>query len=147
MSAIARYFMASGKEVFGYDKTESTITKSLIAQGAEITYVDDETWIEKHLKDVDQSSFLVVYTPAIPKNLKIKSILESTGIALNKRSVVLGWITQNTHNLSVAGTHGKTTTASMVAWILERAGLKPGFLIGGVPLEPPSGVVGAHRRE
>lgn len=132
MSAIARYFIASGKEVFGYDKTESSITKSLIAQGAEITYVDDETWIEKHLEDVDQSSFLVVYTPAIPKNLKIKSILESTGIALNKRSVVLGWITQNTHNLSVAGTHGKTTTSTLLSHILSHSGIPHVAFLGGI---------------
>ena len=74
MSAIARYFLASGKHVFGYDKTESSITKSLIDQGAEIAFSDDESWIEKHLTNVEQPNLLVVYTPAIPKNLKIKSI-------------------------------------------------------------------------
>lgn len=132
MSAIARYFLASGKHVFGYDKTESSITKSLIDQGAEITFSDDESWIEKQLTNIEQSNLLVVYTPAIPKNLKIKSVLETKGIKLIKRSVVLGWITNNTHNLSVAGTHGKTTTSTLLSHILSHSGIPHVAFLGGI---------------
>lgn len=112
MSALARFFHKRGAEVAGYDKTATPLTKQLEQEGINVHYNDA---VEQLPGSID----LVVYTPAIPKTHSELNYLKASGIPMMKRSEVLGLITQNMNALAVAGTHGKTTTSSMVAHILK----------------------------
>ncbi len=112
MSALARYFNANGKKVTGYDKTPSPLTKKLQIEGIEIHFEDD-------INLLDKNADLVVYTPAIPKEQKILSWYKENDYNLQKRSQVLGMLTQDTFCIAVAGSHGKTTVSSMIAHILN----------------------------
>ncbi len=131
MSAIARYFAVNGKQVAGYDKTPSQITKDLENVGVEIHFEDALKSIPISFLNKDKT--LVVYTPAIPKNHSELNYFLDNKFTVLKRAEILGEITQSTFCLAVSGTHGKTTTSSMLTWILEYAHLSPGFLIGGIP--------------
>lgn len=132
MSALARYFKASGKTVFGYDKTKSNITDALESEGINIRYDDNKAWVEACLSDFAKDSVLVVYTPAIPSDLNIKLHLLDAGYTVIKRSEALGIITQNTTNLSIAGTHGKTTTSCLLSHILTTANVPHVAFLGGI---------------
>ena len=132
MSALARYFHSSGKQVFGYDKTHTHITDALANEGIDITYVDDTTWIEAKLSACDPSALLVIYTPAIPEHSVIKKYIQDAGHKIVKRSEALGLITQNTTNLSIAGTHGKTTTSCLLSHILTTANIPHVAFLGGL---------------
>jgi UDP-N-acetylmuramate-alanine ligase len=111
MSALAQYFLAEGVEVYGYDLTPSPITDMLAQKGAVIHFDDN---VDKIPEDLD----FVVYTPAVPRtNAEFQYFLEKS-IPLHKRSQVLGHITEQLPSVAVAGTHGKTTTTSMVAHLL-----------------------------
>jgi len=112
MSALARYFNANGKKVTGYDKTPSPLTKKLEAEGIEIHFEDN-------IELLDKNADLVVYTPAIPKDQKILSWYKNNDFNLQKRSQVLGMLTQDMYCIAVAGSHGKTTISSMIAHILN----------------------------
>ncbi|MDT8308570.1 MAG: UDP-N-acetylmuramate--L-alanine ligase [Bacteroidales bacterium] len=125
MSAIARYFLRSGKEVHGYDLTETPLTKELCEEGAHIHYTDTPSLIPK---DTD----LIVYTPAIPDSLKEYIFVKNTGFPLYKRSKVLGLITGNQKTIAVAGTHGKTSTTSLIAHIMHQNKINVNAFIGGV---------------
>ena len=121
MSAIARWFLHNGFPVAGYDKTESPLTKKLAEEGMEIHYEDSIDLIPKAcLEHVEHSLF--IYTPAIPKDHVEMNHLIGKGIRLYKRSEILGWITQQIPTLAVAGTHGKTTTSSLLTHLLISAG-------------------------
>ncbi len=117
MSNLARYFLAQGKQVAGYDKTPSPITKSLEDLGIAIHYTDDVGAIPKAFLDLNHT--LVIYTPAIPRSQTELQYFEKHHYTIQKRSEVLGTITANTFCLAVAGTHGKTTTSAILGHIMH----------------------------
>ncbi|MCI2230184.1 UDP-N-acetylmuramate--L-alanine ligase [Polaribacter sp. MSW13] len=117
MSAIARYFVVNKKQVAGYDKTATLLTKELEKMGAKIHYEDAVKEIP--LPFLNNEKTLVVYTPAIPKNHAELNYFIENGFTVLKRSEVLGKITENTFCLAVAGTHGKTTTSSILGHIMQ----------------------------
>ena len=121
MSALARYFKSQEKRVGGYDKVETTLTKSLIKEGIEVQYHTTNTpeWISSDIKE----TVLVVYTPAIAETNQQLIYFRENGYNLFKRAEVLGFVTQNTFTIAIAGTHGKTTTATLLAHVLRSAGM------------------------
>jgi len=130
MSAIANYFKSNGKNVAGYDKVSTKITKSLQQMGIDVHFEDSVNLIPSEFKDNEHT--LVVYTPAIPKNnAEFNYFLENKFVVL-KRSEILGEITENTFCLAVAGTHGKTTTSTILGHILKEAGLNATSFLGGI---------------
>lgn len=131
MSAIARWFLKNGIKVAGYDKTESPLTRTLAQEGMEIHYEDDVRLIPSEILE-DRAYSLFIFTPAIPKDHLEKNFLLDQGIPLYKRSQILGWITQQIPTLAVAGTHGKTTTSSMLTHILKNAGKNVTAFLGGI---------------
>lgn len=130
MSNLARYFLSKGKKVAGYDRVETPLTKSLVNEGASVHYEDDENLIPDFC--IDSNSTLVVYTPAIPENSKELNYFKTNGFNIYKRAQVLGEITQNTKALCCAGTHGKTTTSSMLAHILKQSQVDCNAFLGGI---------------
>jgi UDP-N-acetylmuramate--alanine ligase len=131
MSALARFFNNASIVVVGYDKTPSPLTHTLIDEGIQISFVDDVDSIPKVLLE-NKTDSLVVYTPAIPSDNKILNFFKAQGFVLKKRAEVLGMITAQTVNLSVAGTHGKTTTSCIVATILQHSDLHFSAFLGGI---------------
>ncbi len=131
MSALARWFLHLKKKVYGYDKTETPLTKKLIREGASIHYNDAITSIPDEVLN-SAEEVLVVLTPAIPKNHLELNYLKEHNYPILKRSEVLGEITKGMYSVAVAGTHGKTTTSSMVAHILKEAGKSSISLMGGI---------------
>lgn len=125
MSAIARYFLSLGKKVSGYDKTESENTKKLQAEGIDVHYSED---VERIPKDADY----VVYTPAVPKDHKELLYYQQNGYPVVKRSDILQIISQGSFNICVAGTHGKTTTSTMIAHLLRDSGFGCNAFLGGI---------------
>ena len=130
MSALARYFRAKGKQVAGYDKTPSDLTAALIEEGIRIHYTDDITLIPADCKQID--STLVIYTPAIPETHTELNYFKTNGFTLMKRARVLGEITRTERGLCVAGTHGKTTTSSMLAHLLKQSHVDCNAFLGGI---------------
>lgn len=130
MSALARYFHVLGWKVAGYDKTETSLTKQLIEEGIAVHYTDLDASIPKEYND--KSTTLVVYTPAIPKNLGELLYFQHYQFGVFKRSEVLGMITRSSKGIGVAGTHGKTTTSTMLAHILNESSLKCTAFLGGI---------------
>jgi len=128
MSALARYFHANGKKVQGYDKTPSPITDNLQKSGISIHFTDDVKQVSDDFLDTEDC--LVVYTPAIPKTHSELEYFLSNDFKVLKRAEILGKITENTYCLAVAGTHGKTTTSSILGHIMQTVGAT-GFL-GGI---------------
>src|ERR1700719_4221299 len=125
MSALARYFRLNGKTVSGYDRTETALTKALVEEGIPVIYTDDLAALPKDVQ-------LVIYTPAIPKDHKGLNYFRDHGYELMKRSEVLGLITSDSLNVSVAGTHGKTTISTMIAHILRDSGVGSSAFLGGI---------------
>ena len=125
MSALARYFRSKGTVVSGYDRTPSTLTKQLVEEGIEVHYEDN-------IEFIDKSADLVVYTPAIPKDHKELNYCKDNNYPVVKRSDVLGAITNSSFNICIAGTHGKTTTSTMVAHILRHSGYGCNAFLGGI---------------
>lgn len=130
MSALARYFVAYKKQVAGYDKTKTEITEALETLGIKIHFEDDVKNIEPRYLDPD--STLVVYTPAIPKDHKEFNYFKNNGFEILKRSTVLGEITKNTFCFAIAGTHGKTTTTSILGHLLNKCGIEVTAFLGGI---------------
>jgi UDP-N-acetylmuramate--alanine ligase len=128
MSALARYFNAMGKQVSGYDKTPTPLTDELQAEGMEIHFNED---IDK-VSSLVQEKTLVIYTPAVPKTHAEYVYLAEYGFAIRKRSEVLGLITENSYTIAVAGTHGKTTTSSLIAHTLRSSGIECSAFLGGI---------------
>ncbi len=131
MSALARYFNTQGKIVSGYDKTPTKLTDELIAEGIQIHFNDDVNLIDKKIIE-EKSNLIVVYTPAIPKNHTELAFFNKNNFTVKKRAEVLGLITEHSNTLAVAGTHGKTTTSSLLAHILQTANYKPTAFLGGI---------------
>ncbi|MBK8610069.1 MAG: UDP-N-acetylmuramate--L-alanine ligase [Chitinophagaceae bacterium] len=125
MSALARFFKSKGLVVSGYDKTETVLTKKLAAEGIAVHYEDS-------LEFIDKEAELVVYTPAVPKDHRGLNYFMENNYNLAKRSEVLGAVTNDSYNICVAGTHGKTTTSTMVAHILRHSGYGCTAFLGGI---------------
>jgi UDP-N-acetylmuramate--alanine ligase len=130
MSALARYFNQQGVAIAGYDKTPSPLTDKLQEEGIEILFEDDENRIPSAYKNKENT--LVCITPAIPLNAKIYHFFKQQGFEIKKRAEILGIVTRSTINLSVAGTHGKTTTSCIVASILQHSSLQFSAFLGGI---------------
>jgi UDP-N-acetylmuramate--alanine ligase len=129
MSALARWFKAQGHEVLGYDKTSTTLTKALEDEGMVIHYKDNISFIPK---ESNPSNTLVIYTPAVPKSHSELIFFEQKEFDILKMSAVLGAISKNYYTVAVAGTHGKTTTSSMIAHLLNFAGIDTTAFLGGI---------------
>jgi len=125
MSALARYFNSRQVEVFGYDKTETKLTKKLVGEGMEIHFEDDVSQIPE---EVD----LVVFTPAIPKSHDELNYFLENNFLVKKRSEVLGIISRSKKTIGVAGTHGKTSTSSVLTWMLKVGGIDCTAFLGGI---------------
>lgn len=125
MSAIARYFHSKGAKVSGYDRTETELTKDLTSEGIEVHYSED-------VERIPQNADIVVYTPAIPKDHKELVFYQSNGFNVVKRSDILQIITESSFNICVAGTHGKTTTTTMIAHLLRDSGYGCNAFLGGI---------------
>ena len=125
MSALARYFVSKGCTVSGYDKTKTILTVALAELGINIHY-EDNTGL------IDTKADVVVYTPAIPASHSELNYFRDNGYEVVKRSDILGWITEGTVNICVAGTHGKTTVSTMVAHLLRDSGFGCTAFLGGI---------------
>lgn len=130
MSALALYFNSIKKNVAGYDKTKTNITKNLEALNVKVNYTENSTNIPKEF--TNKKNTLVVYTPAIPKSHQQLNYFINHNFNLLKRSQVLGQITKNTICLAVAGTHGKTTTSAILGHILKESNVKATSFLGGI---------------
>lgn len=130
MSALARYFIAANKNVAGYDKTQTEITNALEILGADIHFNDNLNDVSKQFFSIHET--LVIYTPAIPKNHSELNYFLNNRFKVLKRSEVLGLITQNTICLAVAGTHGKTTTTSILGHLLNECNVEMTAFLGGI---------------
>ncbi len=130
MSAIVRYFLSKGKNIAGYDSTQSNLTEKLIEEGADIHYEDNPSIIPHTFKDKENT--LVIYTPAIPKSHKELIFFQENGFEIQKRAQVLGMITKTEKGLCVAGTHGKTTTSTMTAHLLHQSEIGCNAFLGGI---------------
>lgn len=132
MSALARYFKSLGKNVAGYDKTVTSLTDDLQKEGIKIHFDDNVLLIDKAIVEGEKEHSLIVYTPAVPLTHKEYNYFLSNGFPVRKRSEVLGMITENAFTIAVAGTHGKTTTSSMIAHILKASGKNCLAFLGGI---------------
>ena len=130
MSALARYFQFIGKNVAGYDKTETQLTAELQENGIKIHFEDDVNLIDDSFKNTENT--LVVITPAVPKNHMEWNYFLDTGFTVKKRAEVLGIITKDTFCFAVAGTHGKTTTSSILGHVLYESGVDVTAFLGGI---------------
>lgn len=128
MSALARYFHSIGKTVLGYDKTVTKLTSALVSEGVDVVFDDG---IDEKITNLSPENTLVVFTPAI-KKLEILNYFNEKGFTVLKRAKVLGLITEDTQNISVAGTHGKTTTSTLIAHLCKEANLPFSCFLGGI---------------
>lgn len=139
MSALARYFKQSGAVVSGYDKTPTALTRQLESEGIAVHFTDDVSLLDK-------DAGLVIYTPAIPADHKQLNYYRNQNYNLKKRSQVLGELTQNYFTIAVGGSHGKTTTSAMIAWILKSSGYDCTAFLGGICINFESNFVSGKNR-
>lgn len=130
MSNLIRYFLSKKKRVAGYDRVSSELTEQLNREGAEIHYTDEISLIPDYCKNLTNT--LVVYTPAIPDSHSELTFFRSNGFEVVKRAQILGDITRSARGLCVAGTHGKTTTSSMLAHVLKQSHIDCNAFLGGI---------------
>lgn len=130
MANLVRYYLLHGVPVAGYDRTPSELTRSLEAEGAILTFTDSEEEIPISFRD--PKTTLVVYTPAVPASNRILSYFRENGFEVIKRAALLGKITRSTEAICVAGSHGKTTTSSMIANILRDSKIGCTAFLGGI---------------
>ena len=130
MAALERYFLSKGKKVAAYDRTPSELTAALEAEGVDFAYDENPALIPDYCRDANTT--LVVYTPAVPDSHAGLQWFRSHGFEVVKRAKVLGVVTEHSQALCFAGTHGKTTTSSMAAHILEVSGIGSNAFLGGV---------------
>jgi len=131
MSGLARYFNHKGLLVIGYDKTPTTLTKSLSDEGIGIIYDDNVDLIPLNFQAKEENN-LVIYTPAIPNDSQILNYFKDQNSRIYKRSEVLGIISKGMFCIAVAGTHGKTTTSSLIAHLLRVGGIDCSAFLGGI---------------
>lgn len=140
MSALARYFHRRGDGVSGYDRTRSPLTEELEREGISVHYEDAP---ERLPQDID----LVVYTPAVPQDLRELTVLKERGVRIEKRSQVLGELTRGKKCIAVAGSHGKTTTSTLIAHLLSKAEYGCSAFLGGISKNFGSNVVVDEKSE
>lgn len=128
MSALARYFVAKGNRVLGYDRTPSPLTQTLETEGIQVQY-DDSLEI---VKELNKATTVVVRTPAVPEDMAVYVWLREQGFRILKRAEILGIVTRSERALCVAGTHGKTTTSTMLAHILHQSHVGANAFLGGI---------------
>lgn len=132
MSALARFFKHYDKQVYGYDKTESVLTKQLEDEGIKCSYIENSSGFLPLLNAFKKEEVLVVYTPAVPKDHKEYQFFLDSGYTVLKRSQVLGHISDQFKTIAIAGTHGKTTTTTLVTHLLKSAGINCFSFMGGI---------------
>ena len=132
MSALARYFRAKGKQVYGYDKVQSALCKNLESEGIQVHYYEGKDHIPKCVREATDNEVLVIYTPAISAKNSELNYFTKKGFQLHKRAKVLGMISKQSFTIAVAGTHGKTTTSTILAHILQQAGKESTAFLGGI---------------
>ena len=142
MSALARYFKFIGKKVTGYDKTPTMLTDELVSSGITIHFEDD---IQQIPADFDKGNTLVIITPAVPKSHTEWNYFLNNGYVVKKRAEVLGIITKDTFCFAVAGTHGKTTTSSILGHILYESGADVTAFLGGIVENYNSNLIGSGK--
>ncbi len=130
MAALVEYFLSQNKSIGGYDLTPSDLTRSFEERGAQVLYDEELELLSSNFKDLERC--LVVYTPAVPNTNAWMSYFKDRGFKLYKRSEILGMITASTNCFAVAGTHGKTTTSSILAHILSCTDLEFTAFLGGI---------------
>ena len=130
MSALARWFQQEGYAVAGYDKTPSPLTDALVQEGMQVIFADEVAAVPAQFRS-NPDEVLVVWTPAIPKDSVLLHFFQQ-GFLLKKRAEVLGMITKDQYTIAVAGTHGKTSTSSLVAHLLKSAGKPVTAFLGGI---------------
>lgn len=130
MSALARYFLSRGYRIFGYDHTPSQLTRELESEGMTISYEDNVQSLIA--TGIDSRHTLVVRTPAIPEDTQVYTYLREQGFEIQKRAEVLGFVTRQMKALCVAGTHGKTTTSTMLAHFLYQSEIGTNAFLGGI---------------
>ncbi len=140
MSALARYFAKRGCLVAGYDKTRTNLTIALEQEGILVSYLDDDSVMPVSFIN-NHNDTLIVYTPAIPSNSNILNYFKHYGFNLKKRSEVLGIISQGMFCIAVAGTHGKTTTSTIIAHMLTHTGYGCTAFLGGIATNYNSNVL------
>ena len=133
-SALARYFHQRGFVVGGYDRTPSPLTKTLEDEGIPVIYNDDIDEVHAKMSDMSVRHTLIVRTPAVPEENAIYTWLRENGYDIRKRAVVLGLVTEQLKALCVAGTHGKTTTSTMLAHLMYRSELGSSAFLGGISM-------------
>jgi len=140
MSGLARYFYHLGYRVNGYDKTETALTNELCEEGIDIIFEDSAILIPE-LFVSNKEETLVIYTPAVPIDSNIVQAFQTSGHVLHKRAEVLGFLSENKFTVAVAGTHGKTTTSTLIAHILTDSGFSCSAFLGGISLNYNSNVL------
>lgn len=130
MANLVRYYLSKGCNVAGYDRTPSALTDALQSEGAHLVFDDDAQLIPQDFRDPDKT--LVVYTPAVPDQNAILTYFRTNGFEVIKRAALLGKITKSSDGICVAGSHGKTTTSSMIAHILNISAIGCNAFLGGI---------------
>ena len=130
MSALARYFLHEGWQVAGYDRTATDLTRRLEAEGAAIHYEDSVELIPTPFLDVERT--VVIYTPAIPADHSEQAMFRERGFEIKKRSQVLGLLSQGKYVMAVSGTHGKTSTSTLTAWLNHAVSGEGSAFLGGI---------------
>jgi len=134
MSALARYFNGRGSQVRGYDRTETELCRTLAAEGIDIHYTED-------IGQIPDRVDLVVYTPAVPESHAELQYFREQGVPMKKRAEVLGLISRSMKAIAIAGTHGKTTTTTLTAYLLRACGIDCSAFLGGIALDFSSNFV------
>ena len=130
MSALVRYFLSKGKKVGGYDKTPTELTHKLQDEGANIHYEENISLIPDICRNPETT--LVIYTPAIPAEHKELKYFQANNFEIQKRAQVLGMLTRTEKGICVAGTHGKTTTSTMTAYLMDHSHVGCNAFLGGI---------------
>ncbi|MDX2171682.1 MAG: UDP-N-acetylmuramate--L-alanine ligase [Bacteroidota bacterium] len=132
MSALARFFNHYKKAVYGYDKTETVLTGQLKAEGISCHFEENQSLLKEVLNEFSKEEILIVYTPAVPKEHSEYQYVLNNGYTILKRSQVLGEISKQFKTIAIAGTHGKTTTTTLVTHLLKSAGFNCFSFMGGI---------------
>ena len=130
MSALARYFLHEGWQVAGYDRTATDLTRKLEEEGALVHYEDDVQLIPEEFLDKEHT--VVIYTPAIPADHSEQAMFRAEGFEIKKRSQVLGLLSQGKYVMAVSGTHGKTSTSTLTAWLNYSVSGEGSAFLGGI---------------
>lgn len=140
MSALARYFLSQGCQIFGYDLTPTPLTKQLEFEGMQIHYFPDITKIPETID-------LVIYTPAIPHDQLELVHFKKTGATIFKRSEIVGKLSEAYHTIAIAGTHGKTSISALTAHLLHSAGIEIIALVGGIMKDYNSNLISSKKAD